>query len=444
MPLPRTRYTTSGDLTIAYQVVGDGPIDIVAVPGGVTNIDAIWQHPVYARSNERMGTFSRYVLFDKRGGGLSDRLAAGAAPTLEERMDDIRAVMDAAGSPSAVLYGVADGGPLSILFAATYPERVRGLILLSTYARRLRADDHPWAPTREEHRGIVERIVAGWGIPDVERGGTLFADVWAAFERQSATPAAARAVYELDADIDVRPALPTLRVPTLVIHRAGGPLAIAYANYLAQHIAGAKLVIVPGGGRDLSDEDADLILAEIQEFVTGARPVAERDRYLATVLFTDIVDSARRATELGDAGWRDLLERHHAIVRAELARHRGVEIDTAGDGFFATFDGPGRAIRCALAIRAALRPLGIEIRIGIHTGECESIAGKVGGIAAIIGARVRERAAPGEILATGTVRDLVVGSGLAFDDRGSQELKGVPGEWALLAIVSSEPAPTRA
>jgi pimeloyl-ACP methyl ester carboxylesterase len=439
--IPRTRYAKSGDLNIAYQVLGDGPLDLVFVPGFVSNVEMMWEEPALARFLRRLASFTRLIVFDKRGTGLSDRVPVAELPMLDERMDDVRAVMDAAGSTRAAIFGVSEGGCMSILFAATYPERTSALVLYGCFAKRLRSPDYPWAPTLEERLADVKDTEEHWGdAVDLDHyapslhGDRAFGEWFSAYFRRSASPAAAAALLRMNGMIDVRAVLPSVRVPTLVMQGVGDvQVNVEEGRYLASRIEGARFVALPNSDHLFWVSHQDEVIGEIQEFITGARAPVEADRFLATVLFTDIVNGTAKAAELGDRAWRDLVERHHALVRVELARHRGREIDTAGDGFFASFDGPGRAVRCGLAIRDAVDALGIQIRAGIHTGECEEIAGKVGGVAVIIGARVREQAHPGEVLASSTVRDLVAGSGLRFDDRGEHHLKGVPGAWHLFA-----------
>ena len=429
---PQTRYAKSDDVNIAYQVVGDGPTDLVFVAGAMTNLEVLWEDPDYRRFCERLGTFTRVLLFDKRGMGLSDRVRVG---TLEQRMDDVRAVMDAAGSESAALMGVSEGGPLSMLFAAAHPERTRALILCGAEVKEERTDDWPWGEaTRADFEEWLDldRVIADWGnglaadyIFPNRRGDEAFRSWFGRLQTQSATPNDAVAFMRMAFEIDVRHVAPSVKVPTLILHRTDDPVChVENARWLARAIEGARYLESPGNDH-VPWVDREEILAETQEFLTGVREPAEPDRVLATVLFTDIVGSTERATELGDRGWRDLLERHHSAVRNELSRYRGHEIDTAGDGFFATFDGPARAIRCALAIRGAAHELGLELRSGLHTGECELLGDKVAGIAVHTGARVASRAGPNEVLVSSTVRDLVSGSGIAFEDRGEHDLKGI-------------------
>ncbi len=440
---PETKYTKSGDVHIAYQVSGDGPLDIVFVPGFVSHLEAQWEYPSSARLLERLGAFSRLIRFDKRGTGLSDR--ESAITTLEQRMDDVRAVMDAVGSKRAALFGISEGGPMSCLFAATYPERATALILYGSYARRSWAPDHPIGRKEEDAAASRARTEQEWGTSaGIERWAPgeaqneAFKQWFAKYLRLSASPGAAVTVMKLAGEIDVRPVLPTIRVPTLVLHRTGDRIVpISQGRYFAEHISGAKFVELPGEDHVPVSGNVDSIVDEIEEFLTGVRSEAQSDRVLATVLFTDVVGSTERAVALGDRGWRGLLDGFYGIVRRELGRFRGREVDTAGDGFFASFDGPARAIRCATAIAVGVRPLGIEVRTGVHTGECEMMGEKMSGIAVHVGARVAAQAAPSEVLVSGTVRDLVAGSGIHFEDRGIRPLKGVPGEWRLFAVAGT-------
>jgi class 3 adenylate cyclase len=437
---PETRYAKSGDVHIAYQVTGDGPADLVLVPGFVSHLDADWDNPVRARLLRRVASFCRLIRFDKRGTGLSDRTRI---PTLEQRMDDVRAVMDAVGSEKATLFGISDGGPMSILFAATYPERTVGLALFGSYARRVRAPDHPHGMTPEAWSAFVERLEREWGGPvaiEIFSPGSaadavrrvLFADYF----RQAASPGAAVEIMRMNGDIDVRAVLPAVRVPTLVLHRRDDRLVeVAQGRYLAAHVAGARFCELPGDDHTWSTpEGGERIVDELEEFVTGTRHAVEADRVLATVLFADIVGSTERAAAIGDREWRDLLEAHRAMVRRRLVEFRGREVDTAGDGFLASFDGPGRAVRCAVSLVEDARRLALDLRVGLHTGECELTEDKLAGLTLHIGARVAAQARPGEVLVSRTVRDLVSGSGLRFEDRGTSVLKGVPGDWPLFAV----------
>jgi pimeloyl-ACP methyl ester carboxylesterase len=434
---PETRYAKSDGVSIAYQVVGEGPIDLVLVPGFVSHLDLDWADARHAHFLRRLASFSRLIRFDKRGTGLSDR--PGGLPDLETRMADVRAVMDAAGSERAALFGYSEGGPMCVLFAATYPDMTSALVLYGTYAKRQDPDDeYPWAPTREARQAYAKQVEEDWGWEaDMRRmcpgADEAMAVWWAARARAAASPGAARDLILMNSLIDIREILPTIRVPTLVLHRTGDlDSQLEEGRYLAEHIPGARFVELAGDDH-VPWIDADQVVDEIEEFVTGVRPVAVPDRVLATVLFTDLVESTRRAAELGDRRWRDLLEAHNAAVRRELQRFGGREVDTAGDGFLATFDGPARAIRAACAIRDGVRGLGLELRAGLHTGECELADGKVRGIAVHTGARVAAEAGAGEVLVSSTVRDLVAGSGIAFEERGERELKGI-GSWRLYAV----------
>jgi pimeloyl-ACP methyl ester carboxylesterase len=443
---PETFYAQSGDVSIAYQLVGDGPFDVVYVPGFVSHVELRWTVPSFAEGLRELASFSRLILFDKRGTGMSDRVAG--APTLETRMDDLRAVMDAVGSRRAALFGVSEGAPMSLLFAATYPERTAALVLRSGFPRTLWAPDYPWGRTEEQYRQDLEgqlriyrprieaqalvRSLASWTEEDLP----AIVD----YLRWSASPGALEALVVMNREIDVRHVLPAIRVPTLILHGTEDTVVpIDAARWMAKHVPGAKLVEVSAGGHLHFARDSPAVHAAVRRFLTdvwetGAWEEAEPDRVLATVLFSDIAGSSQRATELGDRAWRELLERHHALVRRELLRFRGQEIDTAGDGFFASFDGPARAIRCACAIAEAMRELGLDVRLGLHTGECEIAGGKIAGIAVHTGARVASRAEPGEVLVSHTVKDLVAGSGIRFEDRGLQELKGIGGEWHLYRV----------
>jgi pimeloyl-ACP methyl ester carboxylesterase len=437
---PETRYAKSGDVNIAYQVVGDGPFDLVYVPGWVSNIDLLWEKPKPARFLERLASFSRLILFDKRGTGMSDRVSTDRLPTLEQRMDDVRAVLDAVGSESAALLGHSEGGSMSVLFAATYPERSRALVLVGTFAKRLRSDDYPWAPSLEERLQTIEEVEREWGAGlDITEMAPhedpSLLEWYSTCLRRSASPGAAAALLRMNSQIDTRHVLPTIRVPTLVLNRTGDrDVTVDEGRWLASQIAGARFVELPGDEHLLWAGDQDSLLAEIEQFLTGARSAPDYDRVLSTVLFTDIVGSTERARELGDRGWHEMLDDHHHRVRSVLEHYRGREVDTAGDGFFASFDGPARAIRAACAIREDVQALGIQIRAGLHTGECELMRDKIGGIAVHTGARVAAAADPGEVLVSSTVKDLVAGSGIVFADRGEQELKGV-GSWRLYSVL---------
>ena len=436
---PETKYARNGDVSIAYQVVGDGPRDLVLVPGWVANLDVFWDEPRAVRFFERLASFCRLILFDKRGTGLSDRTEIA---TLEVRMDDVRAVMDAARSVRATLLGYSEGGPMCMLFAATHPDRTAGLITIGSFPRRIWAPDYPFGVVAQDYERFIEQAIQEWGGPvgidaraPSAASDARFREWWARFLRSGISPGGYRRLMQMNREIDVRNILSAIRVPTLILHNTDEQtVPVAAARYLAERIAGAKLVELPGVDHLPFVGNSEAILDEIEEFVTGVRRGPEPDRVLATVLFTDIVDSTRRATELGDRRWRELLDGHHAVVRDELQKFRGREIDTAGDGFLAAFDGPARAVRAACAVSAGVEKLGLAVRAGVHTGECEVMGAKLSGVAIHIGARVASLASPGEVLVSSTVRDLVSGSGLRFDDRGAHALKGVPGEWHLYAV----------
>lgn len=438
--VPEIRYAKSGDVSIAYQVFGTGALDLVLIPGWVSNIEIFWEEPAVERFLIRLASFSRVILFDKRGTGLSDRVAE--MPNLETRMDDVRAVLDAVGSERAALFGYSEGGVLCALFAATYPSRTSALIMHGSYARLTWRPDYPWGETDEQRAGFIDEAVQNWGGPIGidSRAPSMAHDArfrhwWARFLRLSVSPAGFSTLARTNMQIDIRHVLPAIRVPALVMHSINErTLPIAGSRYLAQHIPNAKLVELPGEDHVPWLTDAEAVADEVEGFLTGVRRGPEPDRVLATVLFTDIVGASERAVALGDRRWRDLLENHHAMIRRALDRFRGREIDTAGDGFLATFDGPARAVRCACAISDEVRSLGIEVRAGLHTGECETIGAKLGGIAVHIGSRVTALAQAGEVLVSSTVKDLVAGSGLSFRDRGIHALKGIPGEWKIFTV----------
>jgi pimeloyl-ACP methyl ester carboxylesterase len=434
---PNIRYARSGDVSIAYQVVGDGPTDLVMVFGYVSSIEVIWEEPMLARFLERLSRYARLIVFDKRGTGLSDRVSE--MPSLEVRMDDVRAVMDAAGSKQAALFGMSEGGAMCMLFAATYPERCTGLILAGSYDCRARTDAEPWGFTPKQFDAWIGSIRQDWGgtVGIEARAPSMAADPafrewWARWGRLGASPQAAEMIVAMLRDIDVRHVLPSIRAPTLILHAVRDAVVdVRHARHLAQHIAGARLVELPGPDHISWLADADMVLAEIGEFLTGARPVTEPDRLLATVLFTDIVKSTEKAASLGDRRWHDLLDRHNMLIRQEITRWRGREVATQGDGFLALFDGPARAVRCAQSVVNSMRSVGLEVRCGLHCGECETIGDNVGGIAVHIGARVAALAEANEVLVSSTVKDLVAGSGLRFTPLGERELRGVPGEWRI-------------
>ena len=445
MPVqPETQYARSGEVHIAFQVVGEGKLDLVWIPSLAHHVELSWENPPVARFLVRIAELGRLVVFDKRGTGMSDRVSSDT--TLETRMDDIRTVMDAAGSERAIVCALGEGGPLAMLFAATYPERTDGLVLINSSPSLVRSAEFPWLSSRGEQEQNIEEMVRKWGSPAQQEflamgSPDMSEDDRTAFARTlrlSVSPGALRDYLRMNLDVDVRGVLGSIRVPTLVLHRTElARLDIRGARYLAEQIPGARLVELPGRNFAPAVGDAEALFAEIEQFCadiqSGEWEPAEPDRMLATVLFTDIVGSTDKMAELGDRGWRELLEGHHTVVRRQLSRFRGIEMDTAGDGFFARFDGPARAIHCAQAITEDVRKLGIQLRAGLHTGECELADGKVAGIAVSIGARIAAAAKPGEVLVSNTVKDLVAGSGLAFEDRGPHELKGVPGEWRLYA-----------
>lgn len=438
---PETRYARSGDVHIAYQVVGEGPIDLVYVPTWISQFEHYWEEPRVAQFFQRLASFSRLIMFDRRGCGMSDPMPH--APSLEEQMDDVVAVMDAAGSERAAVFAQFEAGAMAALFAATHPERTTALMLYEATPRASWAPDYDWAMRKEDRNAYLEPGMPTWGdgsrlLALAPRSGQdpRFRRWFARLERLSASPATATALLRMHGEVDVRSVLPTIRVPTLVLHREGDQFIDArHSRHLVDNIPGARYVALPGDEALTFAGAADELLDEIEEFLTGARPTPDSERILATVMFSDIVDSTTRAAELGDRRWRDLLESIEATVMSELRRFRGRAVKNMGDGFLATFDGPARGIRCATAIRDEARRFDLEVRSGLHTGEIEVMGDDVSGLAVHIGARVSAIAAPGEVLVSGTVKDLVVGSGIAFEDRGVRELKGVPGEWRLFAAV---------
>ena len=442
--LPKTKYARSGDVRIAYQVTGDGPVDVIWAPGTMSHLDMDWESPRRALFFERFSRFCRLIRFDKRGTGLSDRPTQMA--TLEERTDDIRAVMDAVGIERASIFGGSEGGSMACLFAATYPQRVNVLIVWGAQARWIATPDHPWGQTAEENEEMLAMIQDDW--PSVEYitgpGAGLGKDAdpaaieaLARYMRAAASPSAVYAYERMNGEIDTRPILPSIQAPTLVMNRTGDPVAhVAAARDLASRIPGAKFIEYPGLSHSIALDDMETILSDIQEFITGERPAELSDRILATVLFLDIASSTERASVLGDAAWRNVLNAYYATVRKELARFRGKETNTAGDGFLATFDGPARAVRCALAIAREVKHLGIDVRAGVHTGECELMGDNVGGIAVHAGARIMATAEPGNVVVSRTVKDLVAGSGIAFKDFGAHRLKGIDGDWHLYMVQS--------
>ena len=449
--LSDVRYARSGDVNIAYRIWGDGPFDVVFVPGTTSNVDFVMEVPGFHAILEEMASLSRLIFFDKRGTGLSDPVDAGTP--LEVRMDDVRAVMDAAGSERAAVMGVSEGGPMSILFAATYPERVWALVLYGAYARELWAHDYPWGMPEAEYRSLLETLPTRAARPEryeelarsgCPKGTEEELAALTRYLRIGGSLAAQVALARMNMGIDVRDVLGAIRVPTLVVQCARDPwVSIEQGHYLAERIPGSTFVELDCDGHIPAEAEVPVILDPVRPFLQRAwssriDETEEPDRVLATVLFTDIVGSSDHAATLGDRRWREKLEEHHELVRRQLLRYRGVEVDTAGDGFFASFDGPARGIRCASAITSGVRELGLDVRAGLHTGECEVVDGKVAGIAVHTGARVASHAQPGEVLVSSTVRDLVAGSGIAFEDRGVNELKGIPGEWRLFAVAGEE------
>jgi class 3 adenylate cyclase len=442
---PETRYARSEEGYVAFQVFGNGAFDLLLIGNWASNIEVMWEHPSMARFLRRLGRFARVICFDKRGAGVSDPVPLGALPTLEQWLDDARVVMEATESRQAALIGDAEGGPMAMLFAATYPERTRALVLVNTFARMLRAEDYPIGMPQSAADRLLGIWGAGWGTPAALQlsapgaAGDPLLQRWAArYMRLSAAPLTSTRMYGWVLQLDVRSVLPSVTAPTLVLHRAQNThYRPPMGRYVAEHIPGARYVELPGSDWYPPFLDAEPLLDEIEEFLTGARPTPAHDRILATVLFTDVVASTELAARLGDEAWLELLTAHDALVRSQLERFRGREVSTTGDGFVATFDGPARAIRCASAIAASVASLGIEIRAGLHTGEIELRGDDIGGLAVNIAARVMTLADDGGVLVSGTVKDLVVGSGIEFEDRGSHVLKGVPGEWRVHAVTTS-------
>jgi class 3 adenylate cyclase len=434
------RYAKSGDLHIAYVVEGDGPIDLVWIPPWISQVEYLWSEPSLDQVMRRLTQFARVITFDRRGSGLSDPFFG--APTLEEQMDDVLAVMEAAGSESAAICGTLEGGPMAAMFAATFPERTDALILYATFARATWAPGYEFAwpaEVRDQHMGRgLDQWGQGWvaaGVAPSKVRDPGFMEWAGRLERLAASPSTIRRIFHLIGEFDVRDVLPSIRVPTLVMHRENDSfIKVEHSRYMASKIPGARYVELEGEDNMFSLGDSDALIGEMEEFLTGTRHEREPDRMLATVLFTDICDSTARAAEMGDRGWRFLLERHDALFRQALERHRGREVKRTGDGFLATFDGPARAIRCAASVSEAMGSLGLQIRAGLHTGELEVMDGDLGGLAVHIASRVMGAAGPNEVLVSGTVKDLVVGSGIAFEDRGERELRGVPGEWRLYAV----------
>ena len=441
--IPETRYTKAGNINIAYQVVGDGPIDIVLVPGWISNIDVFWEDPAMVRFLNRLASFSRLILFDKRGTGLSDRVTD--TPMLEERMEDVNAVLDAVGSKEAVLAGYSEAGTMVALFAATYPERTHSIIMIGSFARRIRTDDYPFGAAPESYQAFIKEIESNWGGPvgmearvPSKVHDEQFKSWWSKFLRMGASPSTAGAITRMNMEVDVRTILPSIKVPALIIH-ADGDLVIGldHGKYLAENIPNARLVVVRTDDHIPWIGAPNKILAEIEEFVTGDRTTREVQRVLSTLMFTDIVDSTQKATNLGDQQWADLLASHDQAIRHELSIYRGKEIDTAGDSFFASFDGPARALHCANAISQSVKKIGLSVRIGVHIGECELRGNTLAGIAVHIASRISALAAADQILVSRTVKDLVAGSGISFNDFGSHQLKGVPDPWQLYEVANA-------
>jgi pimeloyl-ACP methyl ester carboxylesterase len=442
--LPKTKYARSDDVRIAYQVTGNGPFDVVWAPGTMSHLDLDWEVPQRALFFERFSKFCRLIRFDKRGTGLSDRPVKMA--TLEERTDDIRAVMDDVGIERANIFGVSEGGSMACLFAATYPQRVNSLLVWGAQARWIASPDHPWGQTREEHNQMIAMIQDDWpsfeyitgpGAGVGKDADPVYIESISRYMRAAASPSAVHAYEQMNGQIDTRPILSSIQAPTLVMNRTGDPCArVDAARDMASRIPGARFKEYPGNSHSMMLDDMETVLSDIQEFITGERPIDSYDRILATVLFLDIASSTERAAAVGDTAWRNLLNSYYAIVRKELARFRGKETNTTGDGFLATFDGPARAVHCALAITLAVRQLGIDVRAGVHTGECELMGDNVGGIAVHTGARIMAKAEPGSALVSSTVKDLVSGSGIEFENYGVYQLKGVPGDWGLFVARS--------
>ena len=452
MRMPTTRYANSNGVSIAYQVVGDGPRDLILVLGFATHLELQWELPPFASFCDRIASFARLIIFDKRGTGLSDPVSE--VPTLEQRADDIRAVMDAAGSERATLLGISEGAPTSVLVAATHPERVEALVLYGSMGRTTEAPDYPWAAPADALREAAAVFIAPYWGQDASGTLELFApsvagdpravELAGRLERSAASPGMVQKIFEMFLDIDVRAILPTIRVPTLVLHRRLDRVVNRRAGReVAAQIPGAKYVELPGIDHLPWAGDSEPVLGELEEFLTGTRSAPEPDRVLATVMFTDLVCSTERAAELGDARWRDILATHHQAVRRELSRFRGREVKTLGDGFLVTFDGPARAVACGRAIIAGASEDGLEVRVGVHCGEIELIGEDVGGIAVHIAARIGAMAGPGEVLVSSTVKDLVAGSDLQFEDRGSKALRGIEGDWRLFAATDPARSTTR-
>ncbi len=436
-----TRYAKSGELNIAYQVFGAGDLNLVFIPGWASHVENIWTLKEFASFADKLAQFAQVILLDRRGTGLSDPVMN--PPTLEERMDDVRAVMDAAGWQRAVIWGISEGGPMAMMFAATYPDRVPALVLYGTFARFSRADDYPYGYPQKVHEQWVAALETTWGTGELSRSfaPSLVADpavmrTLARLERMAMSPGTARKLFGLLTQTDVRHVLPAIRVPTLILHRTGDQaVRVGHARYLAERIVAAKYVELTGHDHMPFLGDVEGLLGEVRQFLTGERATPDSDRILTTILFCDIVDSTMRAADLGDREWKQLLLRFYSLADDKLNYFRGRKLDTAGDGLFAAFDGPARAVRCGAALADAVQSLGVRLRVGVHTGECEVLGEKYSGIAVHIGARVASAAKPGQVLVSSTVKDLVVGSGIHFEDLGPRVLKGVPDEWRLFGVV---------
>ena len=437
---PVARYARSGDVHIAYIVEGEAPVDLLWIPPWISQVEYLWSEASMAAVLERLKRFARVITFDRRGSGLSDPLSG--APTIEEQMDDVLAVLDAAGTERAAIAATLEGGPMAAMFAATHPDRVSHLIMYATFARAVWAPGYEWAWPAEQRDAKMRAGIENWGrgfvagsVAESRTGDPRFMEWAGRLERLAASPATIERIFDLIGEFDVREVLPSIRVPALVMHRRDDSfIQVEHSRYLAEHIPGARYVELEGRDNMFAVGDSEAIMGEIEEFITGTRHAREPDRMLATVLFTDIVDSTRRAADLGDSSWREVLERHDHLFRRELEFHRGREVKRTGDGFLATFDGPARAIRCAASVTQAVEELGLELRAGLHTGELEVMSDDLGGLAVHIAARVMAAADAGEVLVSGTVKDLVVGSGIDFEDRGTHELRGVPGDWRLFRV----------
>jgi class 3 adenylate cyclase len=445
MSVVRTQYAEADGASIAYQVIGDGPVDVVYVPGWVSNIEVAWEDPSMARFLRRLASFSRLILFDKRGTGLSDPVSLRELPTIEIRMDDVRAVMDAVGSRTATLVGHSEGGNMCSVFAATYPQRTDRVVLIGSYAKRIWSEDYPWAPRGDDREQEISRIEETFGDPShlpewiapSRMGDPAFREWWARYFRFSSSPRAAAHLMRINTETDTRAALPLISAPTLCLYRSGDrDVSVDEGRWIAEQIPDASFVEIAGEDHIINGQGMEQILEEIERFVVGEVPLgsSDSDRSLATVMFTDIVRSTELAASMGDSRWSEVLEQHHIATRREVAAHRGQAVSETGDGFLATFDGPARAVRAALAVHQAMRSVGLDVRIGIHTGEVQHLGLNVAGLAVHIGARVTAVADAGEVLVSRTVRDLIVGSGIQLESRGAHTLKGVPDDWELFAV----------